>query len=156
MTRKRFDAAPVFNVHTEGVLIQQAAGSTADLFVVKDHSDNVIMSITASGEMNTHLTTLSTNSATTIYSFPAATYRSAEFTIQVTQGSKYTVSKVLLIHNDTTPYLTEFGVLEIGASRIPLHISTAISSGNVLLQATVTDAATTSAYVKLTKNLIGV
>ncbi len=156
MTRKRFDAAPVFNVDEEGVLIQQTAGSTADLFVVKDANGNTISSISATGEVNTASVSLATNSATTIYSFPAADYRSGEFTVQVTQGGKYTVSKILLIHNGTTPYLTEFGVLEIGTPRIPLFISTAISSGNVLLQATISDAASTNASVRVTKTLIGV
>lgn len=156
MTRRRFDAAPVFNVDTEGVLIQQAAGSTADLFVVKDANGNTITSINASGETNVASTTLSTNSATTIFSFSASEFRSGEFLVQVTQGSKYTISKILLIHDDSIPRITEFGVLELGTPRIPLYISATISSGNVLLQATITDAATTSADVRVTKNLIGV
>lgn len=101
-------------------------------------------------------TTLSTNSATTISGFVKTVSRSGEFTIQVTQGSKYTVSKILVIHDDATPTLTEYGVIELGASRIPLTLSTAISGSNVLIQATVTDAATTSAVVKVTSTLIPV
>ena len=65
------------------------------------------------------------------------------------------MSKILLIHNGTTPTLAEYGVIELGASRIPLTISTSISGDNVLVQATVTDAATTSAYVKVVSSLIG-
>ena len=100
-------------------------------------------------------TTLTTNSATTITSFSKIVVRSGEFLIQVTQGSKYTVSKILLIHNGTTPTLAEYGVIELGSTRIPLTISTSISGDNVLIQATVTDAATTSAYVKVVSSLIG-
>jgi len=100
-------------------------------------------------------TTLTTNSATTITSFSKIVVRSGEFLIQVTQGSKYTVSKILLIHNGTTPTLAEYGVIELGTTRIPLTISTSISGDNVLVQATVTDAATTSAYVKVVSSLIG-
>jgi hypothetical protein len=100
-------------------------------------------------------TTLTTNSATTITSFSKIVARSGEFLIQVTQGSKYTVSKILLIHNGTTPTLAEYGVIELGTTRIPLTISTSISGDNVLVQATVTDAATTSAYVKVVSSLIG-
>ncbi len=100
-------------------------------------------------------TTLTTNSATTITSFSKIVARSGEFLIQVTQGAKYTVSKILLIHNGTTPTLAEYGVIELGTTRIPLTISTSISGDNVLVQATVTDAATTSAYVKVVSSLIG-
>lgn len=99
---------------------------------------------------------LTTNSATTIYSFVKADTRSAELLIQVTQGSKYTVSKILLIHDDTTATLAEYGVIELGASRIPLNISTTISGSNVLVQATVTDASTTNATVKVTPTLLPV
>jgi hypothetical protein len=81
--------------------------------------------------------------------------RSGEFLIQVTQGSKYTVSKILLIHDGTTPTLAEYGVIELGGSRIPLSISTSISGSNVLVQATVTDAASTNATVKVISSLIG-
>ena len=62
---------------------------------------------------------------------------------------------IILIHNGTTPTLAEYGVIELGAARIPLTISTSISGDNVLVQATVTDAATTSAYVKVVSSLIG-
>lgn len=101
-------------------------------------------------------TTLSTNSATTVSGFVKTSSRSGEFLIQVTQGSKYTVSKILLIHDDTTPTLTEYGVIELGASRIPLTLSAVISGSNVLVQATVTDAATTNAVVKVTSTLLQV
>ena len=81
--------------------------------------------------------------------------RSGEFLIQVTQGSKYTVSKILLIHNGTVPTLSEYGVIELGTTRIPLTVSTSISSNDVLVQATVTDAASTNAYVKVVSSLVG-
>jgi hypothetical protein len=100
-------------------------------------------------------TTITTNSATTITSFSKSAMRSGEFLIQVTQGSKYTVSKVLLIHNGTVPTHSEYSVIEIGASRIPLAISSSISGDNVLLQATITDAASTNATVGVMSTLIG-
>jgi hypothetical protein len=96
-------------------------------------------------------TAITGNSTTTLDSFSAATYRSAEYLVQVTQGSKYTVSKVLLIHNGTTPTMTEYGVVEVGSSRIPMTLSTDIDSGTVYFEVTITDAASTNATVKLTK-----
>jgi hypothetical protein len=100
-------------------------------------------------------TSITTNSATTITSFSKSAMRSGEFLIQVTQGSKYTVSKVLLIHNGTVPTHSEYSVIEIGASRIPLSISSSISGDNVLLQATITDAVSTNATVDVVSTLIG-
>lgn len=107
------------------------------------------------GSGSVQQTTLTTNSATTITSFNSTIMRSGEFLIQVTQGLKYTVSKILLIHNGTIPTHSEYSVIEIGASRIPLTISSSISGGNVLVQATVTDALSTNAYVKVLSNLVG-
>jgi hypothetical protein len=96
-------------------------------------------------------TSVTVNVTTALDSFSAATYRSAEYLVQVTQGSKYTVSKVLLIHNGTTPTMTEYGVVEVGSSRIPMTLSTDIDSGTVYFEVTITDAASTNATVKLTK-----
>lgn len=101
-------------------------------------------------------TTLTGNSAVTVFGFVKTSSRSGELIVQVTQGSKYTVSKLLLIHDGTTPTLAEYGVIELGSSRIPLTLSTTISGSNVLVQATVTDAATTNAVVKVTSTLLPV
>jgi hypothetical protein len=117
--------------------------------------DSVWVEINGGGSGSIQETTITTNSATTITRFDKTTMRSGEFLIQVTQGSKYTVSKVLLIHNGTTPTLAEYGVIELGTTRIPLTISTSISGSDVLVQATVTDAGTTSAYVKVISSLVG-
>ena len=76
--------------------------------------------------------------------------------IQVTQGSKYTSSEVLLAHDGTDSYMSEYAVIELGASRIPLAVSTSISAGNVLLRVTITDAASTNATVKVARTLIAV
>jgi|694.fasta_scaffold92035_2 hypothetical protein len=125
---------------------------TGKMFI---YYDSVWVEINGGGSGSVQETTLTTNSATTITRFDKTAMRSGEFLIQVTQGSKYTVSKILLIHNGTTPTLAEYGVIELGATRIPLAISTSISGSDVLVQATVTDAATTSAYVKVISSLVG-
>jgi hypothetical protein len=125
---------------------------TGKMFI---YYDSVWVEINGGGSGSIQETTITTNSATTITRFDKTTMRSGEFLIQVTQGSKYTVSKVLLIHNGTTPTLAEYGVIELGTTRIPLTISTSISGSDVLVQATVTDAGTTSAYVKVISSLVG-
>lgn len=56
MVRKRFDVAPKINVKDEGMLIQQAAGSTANLFEIKDAYGNTLISFSSSGIMSTSVT----------------------------------------------------------------------------------------------------
>ncbi len=48
--------------------------------------------------------------------FSLTAFRSAKYVIQVMSGSSYQVSEVLVIHNGTTAFKTEYGVLETGAS----------------------------------------
>lgn len=112
--------------------------------------------IDSTGEINTSTQAVSVNTITTVDSFDKTVYRTAKYLIQVTQGSKYTSSEVLLVHDGTDSYLSEYAVIELGASRIPLTVSTAISSGNVLLRVTITDAASTNATVKVARTLIAV
>ena len=102
-------------------------------------------------------TAVSTATTTTIDSFSASTHRTAEYIVQVTQGSKYTSSKVFVVHNGTNATMTEFAVVELSATtRIPLTISATLSAGTVNLQATITDANVTAATVKVIETLIEV
>jgi len=108
------------------------------------------------GELNTSTQAITLNTATTVDSFALATYRTAKYLVQVTQGTKYTSSEVLLAHDGTVSYLSEYAVIELGASRIPLTIATSVSGANIILTATITNAATTSATVKVARTLIAV
>ena len=108
------------------------------------------------GELNTSTQLVNVNTITTVDSFAKATYRSAKYLVQVTQGTKYTTSEVLLAHDGTDSYMSEYAVIEIGASRIPITVSTSISGSNVLLRVTITDAASTNATVKVARTLIAV
>lgn len=101
-------------------------------------------------------TTVSINTAVTVGSFNKATYRSAEFTIQVTQGSKYTTLKALVLHDGTTAQIVQYGLIEIGVPVIALTIAADISGADVRLLATITNAATTNATVKVLKTVIAV
>jgi len=108
------------------------------------------------GELNTSTQAITLNTITTVDSFDKTVYRTAKYLVQVTQGSKYTTSEVLLAHDGTTSYLSEYAVIELGGTVIPLTVSTSISGSNVLLRVTITDAATTSATVKVARTLIAV
>jgi hypothetical protein len=108
------------------------------------------------GELNTSTQLVNVNTVTTVDSFAKATFRSAKYLVQVTQGTKYTTSEVLLAHDGTDSYMSEYAVIELGASRIPMTVSTSISGSNVLLRVTITDAASTNATVKVARTLIAV
>jgi len=101
-------------------------------------------------------TSITTNSATTIGTFSTSSYRSGEFFVQFTQGSKYYASKVAVIHDGTNAYHSEFAIIEPTAGSMPVTITSTVSGGNVLIQATFTDAASTNATAKVSSNLIGV
>ena len=103
-------------------------------------------------------TTTTTTSATTqvaIDTMAAATFRSARYTIQITNttDSSYHITEVLLIHDGTTPAITEYGTVFTG-SAAEATIDADISSGNVRLLAT--PASTDSMTFKVVRHCITV
>jgi hypothetical protein len=112
--------------------------------------------IDSTGELNTSTQAINVNTITTVDSFSKTAYRTAKYLVQVTQGSKYTSSEVLVVHDGTDSYMSEYAIIDLGSPRIPLTVSTSISSGNVLLRVTITNAATTNATVKVARTLIAV
>jgi hypothetical protein len=95
-------------------------------------------------------TTVATTSQTVTDQFATAEFRSAEYLIQITQGSSYQVSKILLVHDGTTPYITEYGTLLSGSTLGTLDVD--ITGGNARLLVTMANA--TSASVKVSRTSI--
>jgi hypothetical protein len=98
--------------------------------------------------------TITTNTATTIGSFSKLDYRTAEYIIQIKQGTNYYSSRAFLIHDGTNTKMAEYAILESTTGAIPVTISSVISTNNVVLQATVTNAATTNCEVKVLRTLV--
>ena len=86
-------------------------------------------------------------------SFPAADFRSARYTVQVTNvtDSTYHVTEILLIHDGTTPAITEFATIFTG-SAAEATFDADITSGNVRLLAT--PASTDSMQFKVVRHSI--
>ena len=85
-------------------------------------------------------TTETSTTATTqvaIHSFAAATFRSARFTVQVTNStdSTYHTTELLLVHDGTTANITEFGEIHTG-SAVEATFDADVNGGNVRLLAT--------------------
>jgi hypothetical protein len=79
----------------------------------------------------------SATSAAQVDTFAAATFRTARYTIQITNttDSTYHVTELLLIHDGTTPAITEYGTIFTGTAA-EATFDADIVSGNVRLLAT--------------------
>ena len=112
----------------EGVLITGANGS-ASANSVLFKSDHTV------GWRGTTEVTVNTTPVL-IHTFQADRYRSAKYMVQVQNATRaaHEVSEVLIIHNDTTAYRTQYNMISTLANAAPLgNVSVALSSGNVNL-----------------------
>lgn len=99
-------------------------------------------------------TNITANTATNLDTWATATYRSAKYTIQIVQGSKYQLSEVYVVHDGTTAYFTEYAVVE--NSSIPATINATIAAGTLSFTVTITDAASTNATVTMQRTIFAV
>lgn len=88
-----------------------------------------------------NLTTSTTAANQVVTQTSISEYRSAKYTVQVTSGSSYQSSEVLLVHDGTTAYITEYAVITTGSSLATF--SADVSGGNMRLLVTPTNAVST-------------
>jgi hypothetical protein len=81
-------------------------------------------------------------------SLDISVYRSVEYTIQVTEGSNYHVTKILAIHNGTAAIHNEYGTLSTNTSVASFDVD--ISGSNIRLLATPAGTNSTVFKVKFT------
>jgi len=91
-------------------------------------------------------------SQTSIHSLAVATYRSVEYTVQITEGTKYHVTKILAIHDGTNATFNEYGTLTTHSSLATFTVD--VNSGNMRLLAT--PASSNSTVFKVKFNAIKV
>ena len=87
-----------------------------------------------------NLTTSSTSLDQVFHTLDSTTYRSAKYLIQLKSGSSYQIEELLVIHDGTSAYLTEYAVTRSG-----LNLSTFdadVSGGNLRLLVTPLNAVT--------------
>jgi hypothetical protein len=89
--------------------------------------------------------TVSTTDITAIDSFAIATFRAAKYLVQITQGTNYQISEILVLHYGTTTTMTEYAVLESNGALAT--ITSDISSGNCRLLVTMNS--TSSATIRV-------
>jgi hypothetical protein len=101
--------------------------------------------------------TITANTAQTLDSWTAATYRSAKYLIQVVQGTKYELHEYRFVHDGTTVYATQYAVLETdSANPIALTLAASIAGGTLTVTATVTNASTTNVTITAERTLFAV
>lgn len=98
--------------------------------------------------------TITSNSANTVDSISLSTFMSAIYDITLLQGSKTRTSRFVMQTNGTTVTTSESGIVETGGSISGVTIAGSASSGNAILQITVTDAETTVVRYKIIRSLI--
>ena len=96
--------------------------------------------------------TKTSTSQASIHSLAVATYRSVEYTIQITEGTKYHVTKILAIHDGTNVTFNEYGTLTTHSSLATFALD--VNSGNMRLLAT--PASSNSTVFKVKFNAIKV
>ena len=90
--------------------------------------------------------TKTSTSQASIHSLAVATYRSVEYTIQITEGTKYHVTKILAIHDGTNATFNEYGTLTTHSSLATFALD--VNSGNMRLLATPASSKSTVFKVK--------
>ena len=78
-----------------------------------------------------------------VHSVGAASYRTLKYTIQVTSGSDYNAQEILLLHDGSSVYMTEYAQILAGSGLTLSTFDADINSGNVRLLVSPTNAVTT-------------
>lgn len=102
--------------------------------------------------LDTTITSVASTSPTTIETFLSTVYRSSRVQVQITQGTDYQAADLLVIHNDSTASVVEYGA--IATNEYLGAFSATISGGDCLLQ--VNMASSSPATVKVLSQKITV
>ena len=134
-------------VDSSGLTFNPSTGTLSSIIV---NSNTLLTTYTelTSGS----LTTTSTTAGQVMFQLPTANFRSIECLVQVTQGTNYMVDKILVIHDGTNAYITEYGTITIGTGQATFDAN--IVGSNIQLQ--VTPATTNSTVFKFTVTAINI
>ena len=94
--------------------------------------------------------TVATTAQTAVDTFSAATYRSAKYIVQITQGTNYQSSEIMVLHNGTTTSTAEYAMMNTGGTLGTF--SSDINGGNVRLLVTMASGA--SATINISRTTI--
>lgn len=120
-------------VLTTDYLTSNAGAITFTSNVVAGDVVEVVAAIPALNfiEASSNTTTTTTTANNVVDTFSKSIFRSAKYTVQITSGSDYHVTEVLLLHNGSDVFITEYGTIYTNASLG--NVTAAINSANVEL-----------------------
>ena len=118
---------------------------TGDLTVPNLTADKVILD---EADLTSGTSSTSFPFASTIYQFSETTYNSGELIITATDGSNRHITKLLVVHDGTTAYATEFATIYTNGSLATYDVS--LSGGNVIVNATATSSNSTTYNISAT------
>lgn len=101
------------------------------------------ITIAGAGSLESETTGITNTAASIVDSFAVATYRTVEYTyhVKTTTGTPYyATGKILIVHDDTNTYQTQYGMLSTNVSDDLATFTSNISAGNVRLLAQGTNA----------------
>ena len=141
---------------TTALVIQAAASQTVNLLEVQNSSGSNLLSVNSTGALIGTLgasstTTLSSNSTTAIDTVALSNFTTIKYVVSIKQGTKIRSSEVLVQTDGTSVNYVEYGTMTIGSALSGFAIAAAVSSTNMVLNITITDAASTNATIKLNK-----
>jgi len=87
---------------------------------------------------------------TVLFSFSTSVYGSAKFLVQATEGSKRQVTEILVLHDSTTAYATEYAIIRTNGNLFSLDVD--IDSGFVRLK-TISESSNLTKY-KVSANIL--
>ena len=119
-----------FSADNNGVYISTGT-SSATVYNYYDTTGGIVSNIA-------NVSVASANTATTLDTISNSVYRSAKYTVQVTNGANYQVAEALVIQNGTTATITTYGVVQTNGNLGVLAAT--VSGGNTLLQFIATNA----------------
>jgi len=118
---------------------------------ITTNATNGSVTVNSTSGVTSNTTNVTTTNPTVVDTFSATTFRSAKVFVQVEQDTDFQVSEIMVIHDGTVAYHTEYAIVESNGELA--EITTQISGGNVEVLVTL-NSATTAADVTTKKILI--
>lgn len=142
----------------DGTWATALSTNTASSLVLRDSNGNFSAgTITATAivingaSTNTATVTTTSTTQTVLTTFDLATYGSAKFLIQATQGTLRHITELLVVHDGTIASATEYGTILTGSSLFSVNVDILTGSVRVL----VTSTSATSTVYKASYTLVG-
>lgn len=98
-------------------------------------------------QMADTFTTSATGTGQTIHLVDSSVYRTLKYVIQTTSGSDYNSSEILLMHDGSTVYMTEYAQLLAGSGLTLATFDSDISGGKLRLLTSPTNASTSYKFI---------